>query len=155
MGVSELLLVLARAVILRIESRGAHDHILLDPRFSQPGGPGPRICIPQVQGSPVIPPGTVFIFHRLLRLAWLRCGYSYPLPQGPHRKRSVQQFCCCCICILCRGNVFTEPLPRNDGRLQRHTNWWEVFTKYTVEIGGYRDTQTAWWPHKSTSIFFK
>jgi hypothetical protein len=30
---------------------------------------------------------------------------------GPHRKRCVQQFFYCCMCIRCRGNVFTEPLP--------------------------------------------
>jgi hypothetical protein len=27
-------------------------------RLPQPGGPGPRIYIPQEQGGPVIPPGT-------------------------------------------------------------------------------------------------
>jgi hypothetical protein len=31
---------------------------------------------------------------------------------GPHRKRQVQQFYCC-VCIRCRGNVSTEPLPSN------------------------------------------
>jgi hypothetical protein len=30
-----------------------------DSRFPQPGGPGFRIYIPQEQGSPVIPPGTI------------------------------------------------------------------------------------------------
>jgi hypothetical protein len=38
----------------------------------QPGGPGSRIYIPQEQGGPVIPQGTLFPFHRLLRLAGLR-----------------------------------------------------------------------------------
>jgi hypothetical protein len=33
---------------------------------------------------------------------------------GPHRKRRVRQFYYCCVCILCRGNVFTGPLPSND-----------------------------------------
>jgi hypothetical protein len=32
---------------------------------------------------------------------------------GPHWKRRVQQFCCC-LCIRYRGNVFTEPLLRNN-----------------------------------------
>jgi hypothetical protein len=27
----------------------------------------------------------------------------------PHRKRRVQQFCYCCVCIRCRGNVLTIP----------------------------------------------
>jgi hypothetical protein len=31
-------------------------------RDPQPGGPGPRIYIPQEQGDPVIPPGTGFPF---------------------------------------------------------------------------------------------
>jgi hypothetical protein len=43
-----------------------------DSRFPQPGGPGPRIYIPQEQGDAVIPPGTGFPFHRFLRLARLR-----------------------------------------------------------------------------------
>jgi hypothetical protein len=33
---------------------------------------------------------------------------------GPHRKRHVQQFFYCCVCIRYRGNVSTEPLPGND-----------------------------------------
>jgi hypothetical protein len=33
---------------------------------------------------------------------------------GPHRKRSVQQFFYCCVCIRYRGNVSTDPLPSND-----------------------------------------
>jgi hypothetical protein len=49
-----------------------------DSRLPQRGGPGPRIYeyIPQERASPVIPPGTVFPFHRLLRLAGLRWRYS-------------------------------------------------------------------------------
>jgi hypothetical protein len=53
-----------------------------DSRLPQPGGPLPRIYIPQEQGSPVIPPGTGFPFRRLLRLAGLRCMYSTPPPHG-------------------------------------------------------------------------
>jgi hypothetical protein len=54
-----LLLVLASAVLLRSESRGTQDHILLSQflRLPQPGGPGTRIYIPQEQGGPDIPPG--------------------------------------------------------------------------------------------------
>jgi hypothetical protein len=40
-----------------------------DSRLSQPGGPIPRIYIPQEQGDPFIPPSTGFPFRRLLRLA--------------------------------------------------------------------------------------
>jgi hypothetical protein len=50
-------------------------------RLPQPGGPGPRIHIPQEQGDPVIPPGTGFSFCRLIRLA-LRWRYSHPPPHG-------------------------------------------------------------------------
>jgi hypothetical protein len=53
----QLLLIFGSAVICGSESRGAHDS-----RLSQPGGPGPRIYIPQEQGGPVIPPGTGFLF---------------------------------------------------------------------------------------------
>jgi hypothetical protein len=38
-------------------------------RLPQPVRPGSRIYIPQEQGGPVIPPGTGFPLHRLLRLA--------------------------------------------------------------------------------------
>jgi hypothetical protein len=47
-----------------------------DSRLPQPGGPRPRICIPQELGGPVIPPGTGFPFHRHLRLTGLRWRYS-------------------------------------------------------------------------------
>jgi hypothetical protein len=80
----QLLLVLARAVILRSESRGTHDLILLyEVRDSSNlKGSGHRIYIPQEQGSPVIPTGTGFHFRRLLRLAGLRWRYSTTPPHA-------------------------------------------------------------------------
>jgi hypothetical protein len=51
-------------------------------RIPQPGGPGPRIYIPQEQGDPVIALGTAFPFRRLLRYARLRWRFSNPPPQG-------------------------------------------------------------------------
>jgi hypothetical protein len=79
----KLLLDLARAVTLRSKSCRTHGHILLSRlRLPQPGGPGPRIYIPQEQGGPVIPPGTGFPFCRLLRLPGLRWRYSNPSPHG-------------------------------------------------------------------------
>jgi hypothetical protein len=74
-----MLLVLARTVILRSESRGIHDHILLSHIRDSPnlGVTGLRIYIPQEQVGPVIPPGTAFSFRYLLRLAGLRWRYSY------------------------------------------------------------------------------
>jgi hypothetical protein len=64
----EVLLVLASAVILGSESRGAS---VSDLRFLQPGGLGPLIYIPQEQCGPFKPPDTWFRFRRLLRLAGL------------------------------------------------------------------------------------
>jgi hypothetical protein len=59
----QLLLGLARAVTLGSKPRRTHDHILLSHlRLPQPGGPGPRIYIPQEQGGPVIPLSTGFPF---------------------------------------------------------------------------------------------
>jgi hypothetical protein len=45
----------------------------------QPGGSSPRIYIPEEQGDPVISPGTMFSFRRLLRFAGLRWRYSNTL----------------------------------------------------------------------------
>jgi hypothetical protein len=74
---TQLLLGLARAVTLGSKSRRTHDYILLSHlRLLQPGGPGPRIYIPQEPGGPVIPPGTGFSFRHLLRLAGQRWRYS-------------------------------------------------------------------------------
>jgi hypothetical protein len=52
-----LVMVLASAVPLGSESHGTQDHILLSQflRLPQPGGPSPRIYIPQEQGGPDIP----------------------------------------------------------------------------------------------------
>jgi hypothetical protein len=79
----QLLLGLPRAVTLGSKSRRTHDHILLPHmRLPQPGGPGPRIYIPQEQGGPVILPSTGFPLCRLLRLAGMRWRYSNPPPHG-------------------------------------------------------------------------
>jgi hypothetical protein len=48
----------------------------------QSGGPGPCIYIPQEKGGQVIPLGTVFPLHHLLRLAGLQWRYSNPTPHG-------------------------------------------------------------------------
>jgi hypothetical protein len=52
-----------------------------DSRLPQPGGPGPRIYIPQEQVVRVKPPGTRVPFRRLLRLVGLRWRYSNPPPR--------------------------------------------------------------------------
>jgi hypothetical protein len=81
--VCNLLLVLASTVPLGSEPRGTQDHILFQfLRLPQPGGPGPRIYIPQEQGGPDISLDTGFSFRRLLRLAGLRWRYSNTPPHG-------------------------------------------------------------------------
>jgi hypothetical protein len=75
----QFLLGLARAVTLVSKSCRTHDHILLsDFRLHQQEELGPRIYIPQEQGSPVISTGTGLPFRRLLRLTGLRWRYSKP-----------------------------------------------------------------------------
>jgi hypothetical protein len=79
----QLLLVFASAVILRPESRGTHDHILLSQirHSANLEDQGPLIYIPQEQGDPVTPPGIGFHYRRLLRFAGLRWRYWTPPPQ--------------------------------------------------------------------------
>jgi hypothetical protein len=93
-----LLLVLASAVPLGSDSRGTEDRILLSQflRLPQPGGPGPRIYIPQEQGGPDILPGTGFPFRRLLRLAGLYWRYYNPPPHG-HVARYVSEEPCALV----------------------------------------------------------
>jgi hypothetical protein len=59
-----------------------------DSRFPQTGGSDPRIYIPQEQSGPVI-------------------------TQVFGRNHNLQHYIYCCMRIHCRGNMFTEPLPRN------------------------------------------
>jgi hypothetical protein len=70
----QLLVVLDSVVVLRsrVPQDSSPHFTFSDSRPPQPGGPGPRIYIPQEQGRPVIPLGTRFPFRRLLRLAGLR-----------------------------------------------------------------------------------
>jgi hypothetical protein len=72
----QLLLVLATSVILRSQSRGIHDHILLTQIRDFLSREG------QEQGGSVITPGTGFPFCCLLRLAGLRWRYSIQPPHG-------------------------------------------------------------------------
>jgi hypothetical protein len=41
---------------------------------------------------------------------------------GPHRELRVEQLFHCCVCVRCRGNVFTEPLPGNDKGIHIQTH---------------------------------
>jgi hypothetical protein len=103
-------------------------------------------------------------------------AYFALIRHWPHRKRCVQQFFYCCICIRYRGNVFTHPLPRKDRRgthIDMQTGG--RFMKYAVVMGWgaiicvpgfvmissgiqklagiYTDTQRVWWCHQRTLIF--
>jgi hypothetical protein len=50
---------------------------------------------------------------------------------GPSRKHRFQQYLCICMRIRCRGNVFTEPLPRNGStRYSIVCNAAEIRTKH-------------------------
>jgi hypothetical protein len=83
----QLLLVLASAVILRSESHGTRDYILLSQiRYFHNLELGPCIYIPQEQGGPVIPPGTGFRFRRHLRTRYVtlaRITWETPLSTFP------------------------------------------------------------------------
>jgi hypothetical protein len=84
----------ASAVILRSESRGAHDHILLSQIWDspQPGRPGPCIYIPQEQGGPVILPGTGLpYFSTPLLYESITCP-PFILRCEPSREHYLQQF---------------------------------------------------------------
>jgi hypothetical protein len=49
---------------------------------------------------------------------WEELIAYFPLiRQKSHRKWRIQQFFYCCVSILCRGNVFIQPLPSNNRRI--------------------------------------
>jgi hypothetical protein len=67
---------------------------------------------------------------------WRTNRLLFLIRHEPHRKRSVQQFFYCCMCIRRRGNDVAEQLPRNVmGHTYRHTDSWKRFMKYAVETG--------------------
>jgi hypothetical protein len=57
--------------------------------------------------------------------------YFLLIRHGSHTKRRVQQFFYCCVCILYRGNVFTEPLPSN---YEYKGIYIQGFMKYAFEM---------------------
>jgi hypothetical protein len=93
---------------------------------------------------------------RLNASAFVCFSNYFPLIRhGAHRKLGVQQFFYFCVCIRCRRNVFTEPLPSNDRGIYQvcgwvwlrrhdiHTNFYkDWFRNPNVKGGrGYTDTQ--------------
>jgi hypothetical protein len=88
-----------------------HDHILLS-RLPKPGGPGPRIYIPQEQGGSVIPPGTGFPFLRLLRLAGIRWRHSNSPPHGAVIRNRIPTLNSCYIAPTRTAQETSLPLLR-------------------------------------------
>jgi hypothetical protein len=65
---------------------------------------------------------------------WEELFVYFPLIRhGPHRKRRVQHFFYCFMCIPCRGNVFTEAL-RSKDMGYKYKNWWKVLVKFADEM---------------------
>jgi hypothetical protein len=85
----QLLLVLHSAVILRSEPH----FTVSDPRFPQPGGPGPCIYIPQEQGHPAIPPGTgcrIWGSHSFVYEEYYLLGYKLIVRLGRKYRSHLQ-----------------------------------------------------------------
>jgi hypothetical protein len=101
-----------------------HDRILLSQIQDSPNleGQVPVFISPRNRVTRLYPPGTAFLFRRLLRPAGLWWNYSncpslalvvlITLLHGPGRKHRFQQYLCC-MHILCRGNGFTMLLHSN------------------------------------------
>jgi hypothetical protein len=129
----QLLLVLASAVILRSDSRGTRDHILLSQIRDSPNledqvpvSPRDRVIRWSRHRVPFsLPPrtrrATVEVFepppHRNELIA--PTVLVIISRRGPHRKHIVSNSNYCCVHIRCSGNVFAEPLPRNGHCLQQ------------------------------------
>jgi hypothetical protein len=95
------------------------------------GPPHPIHCSPKVWFNVVVPHHAwttcvvvdeeVHVSRVVVNLSqnkklWEELITYFPLIRhASHRKWSIQQFFYCCVCILCRGNVFTEPLSSNNG----------------------------------------
>jgi hypothetical protein len=55
-------------------------------------------------------------------------SYFHLIRHEPHRKRRVQQFFYCCVCIRCRRNGFKELMPSNDrGWTCRQRQMWRTY----------------------------
>jgi hypothetical protein len=94
----QLLLALARAITLGFKSHRTRCHISLSHlRLSLPGGPDPRIYVPQEQDGPIISPGPGLPLRCLLRLAGI---YFNPPPHGNIRCLSYQRKLCWSVRVI-------------------------------------------------------
>jgi hypothetical protein len=92
---------------------------VLDLRLLQPGGPGPRICIPQEKGGSVIPPDTGFLWLAGLRWRYLNlppCVSTLNCPAYNILAWTAQKtlFLCCCLIVATETCLFVKLLLRND-----------------------------------------
>jgi hypothetical protein len=76
-------------------------------------------------------------------------AYFTLIRHGPHRKRRIQTFFYCCMCICCRDNVFTKSLPSRDRRIytQTHRLMGGIYDARRRDGFRYHDTYTEF--HKS------
>jgi hypothetical protein len=69
-----------------------------------------------IRASEVEMPSPIPCYDVSYKKFWEELIACFPLIRhGPYIKLSVQQFFYFCMCVSCRRNVFTEPLPSNDG----------------------------------------
>jgi hypothetical protein len=142
------LLLAASAVILRLESHEDHDHILLSQirdslnlEGKVPAIISPRNCIP-LSSAPTTRRATVEVFKPASPLAERIqvLGRTYRLISmiryRQHRKRRVQQFfCCACVFVAAVTFLPFRCLATIWGCTYKHTDWWEQFMKYAIEMG--------------------
>jgi hypothetical protein len=115
-------------------------------------------------------------FISLKKKFWVEEIAYCPMRHVPARKRRVKQFFYCNMCIRYRGNVFlpSRCLAAIGLYTYRHTDRWEGFMKYAVEMGSGtmiyvpsftkigstiqkligRDTQTAWRSYTPIFMYF-
>jgi hypothetical protein len=93
-------------------------------RVLQSGGPGQHIYISEEQGDPVIPTGTGFPFHRLLRLAGLRWNYSNP-PQGGDNGYSKSE-----SRVTLRLTIYRKSVRLGDEPLETHYQYFYFPTEH-------------------------
>jgi hypothetical protein len=111
-----LLMVLASSVILRSESRGTHDHILLSQIRDSPNleGTVPVFISPINRVAQLYPQalGSLFV------ASYDSQGYSASMRPLLHMDRIENTVSnstyLCCMHIRLHGSEFIEPLPRND-----------------------------------------
>jgi hypothetical protein len=139
---SQLLLVLASAVILKSESRGTHDHILLSQSRDSPNldGQVTVFIFPRNRVAQLYPQALGSFFVTFYDSQGYGGGIRPRLQillitslHGPSKKHRLQQYLNCCMSIRCHGNAFTEPLPRNGSGIFAFLEVVELQRLYTLQ----------------------